>query len=132
MLNLKQPWDSETNRQALQHNADFYQAKGLPPGMTRMLLVTGPGTLYDGDREPKQRGISNPSETICAIYVGADKAVPWTKPADFVLDPENPKAGLGEPEGGKYFVLMHDGSVRQLQADMDPLEFLQLCQLEKI
>lgn len=65
--------------------------------------------------------------TLLAIELPTDKAVPWTKPADFVLDPQKPLEGLGKiPAEGLIAVTM-DGAVYRIPPDIKPEDFKALC-----
>ncbi|QDT66850.1 hypothetical protein [Calycomorphotria hydatis] len=127
----EQPWRIALGRETKQYEPNRL---GGRDGRTQFLLVTGPGTLFDPgiprsgsmllvDISPRA------AETIpLLIEVGPDRAVPYDSNEDFVLDPERPKAGLGDV-GREFLVLMADGSVRRFPSDMTPQAFLVLCQL---
>ncbi|MEK6237155.1 MAG: DUF1559 domain-containing protein, partial [Planctomycetales bacterium] len=59
------------------------------------------------------------SNTIGIVEVNADKAVFWTKPADFEVTPENLKNGLGGNRDGIHVAIM-DGTGRVLIKDIPP------------
>jgi len=73
--------------------------------------ATGLGRISDGT-----------SNTLAIVEAMPDNAVPWTKPDDIEFDPEQPLAGVGNPQrpGGLFAVGMMDGSVRMFTLDIDP------------
>lgn len=131
-------WDSEHNKQFLPRIPPVFRNTNAKAeeGLTSIVLVTGPGTAFAIEKQGEagrvygarfgdiRDGLSN---TILAIELPADKAVPWTKPADFVLDPDKPLEGLGKipPEG--LFALLLDGAVRRIPPDIKPADFKALC-----
>ena len=119
------PESTESWRVALGKATNQYESNGLrdTDGRTRILLVTGPGTLFD--EQMRDAGSSRavemaqrPADTIpLALTVGPDKAVPVEESSDFVFDPSNPKAALGDVEDS-FLVVMADGSIHQYPAEI--------------
>ena len=66
------------------------------------------------------------SHTIVLVEADADRAVPWTKPADWECDPEHPLAGLGDAHPGGFNAAFADGSVLFLSKSIDPKIFYAL------
>ncbi len=105
-------------------SAEAYFVRSDTPGKTRYLLITGPGTAFDFESDRLVSLIDvetdrRPSAFFpLVVVVGPDAAVPWDQPGDFVLDPENPRQGLGIPEGPIH-VLVADGTVREIPADVE-------------
>ena len=56
-------------------------------------------------------------------WVGADKAVPWTKPVDLIFDPSNPKAALGEISDEGFHAIFLDGHTETLPKFISADEF---------
>lgn len=134
----QEAWDSEHNKKLLARIPNVYETPdaNLDEGLTGIVLVTGPGTAFAIEKELENGAIQGPtfeditdgfSKTLLAIELPADKAVPWTKPADFVLDPDKPLEGLGKipPEG--LLAVMMDGSVHRIPPDIKPEDFKALC-----
>ena len=130
------PQSDENWRVALGRSTNQFEPNSFKDSRnkTRILLLTGPGTFFENR---KQGGGSNrqlsrtmrAAETIAlAIAVGPDKAVPLSDPAEFVIDPQDPTAGLGS-EIAYFQVLMADGSVKDFPTDMSPIAFKVLCQV---
>lgn len=131
-------WDSEHNKTFLERMPPAFAAPALDAaddGKTRIVLVTGPGTAWD--KAPEEPGIGlgpkfshftdGSGNTIVAIELPADKAVRWTEPVDFVLNPDDPLDGLRPlpPEG--LLCLTGDGAVHRIPADIKPEDFHALC-----
>lgn len=104
-------------------------------GKTRLLLITGPGTFFDagnpqgGTRRLIERSPRAASTIPLILVVGPDRAVPVNEPGDFVFDPTDPKAGIGEVDD-PFLVVMADGSVRQFPKSISPAVFTVLCQIK--
>jgi prepilin-type processing-associated H-X9-DG protein len=134
-----QPWDSATNLPAAQSEVESYScpAVELPRDeqnrwLTPYVLVTGPGTIFPGDKPVAIKditdGLSNTLLSVEAIGLG----IVWSEPRDFDVarDPlgfnlpgKNPGRSPGllssyHPEGAN--VVFADGSVRTLSAQTDP------------
>ena len=66
------------------------------------------------------------ANTLLAVYAGADKSVPWSKPDDLPFHPEDPAAALGAiPDAGTLAVFW-DTQVRNLPKDIDRLQLKSL------
>lgn len=118
-----EPWDSEHNLKLLEKMPSVFAstALDLKPGHTAYLVPTGEGMIFHGDQKTKISAITDgTSNTILIVEANADRAVPWTKPADLAIDLENPLAGLGnvyDKEG--FLVLIADGSVKFIAKAID-------------
>lgn len=123
-----EPWDSPHNIKLLEHMPIAYQTPGVTKaGHTSIMTFSGPGAPFiDGKPGPKWRDIKDGEErTIFAIRAGADKAVPWTKPADIPLDSKDPIKGLGS-FGPMTDALVFSGNVIQIPQTVSPWELLRL------
>ncbi|MBW3542201.1 MAG: DUF1559 domain-containing protein, partial [Planctomycetes bacterium] len=119
-FNLDEPWDSEQNKALIEQMPDVYAPlQGEPNGKTSMHVFIGENAAFGGETGPKFAQITDgASNTILVVEAGPDTAVEWTKPGGLELNPENPKEALGDiPEGGLN-VLMMDGAVRRVAADI--------------
>jgi uncharacterized protein DUF1559 len=133
---LDEPWDSPHNLKLVARMPRVFDVPfdAKVPGHTFVQVFVGPGTAFekrtngDGWRCPEDfpDGSSN---TILVAH--AAKAVPWTKPADIVYDPNQPVPELGVVFPGisrlpllgarsthMKLVVMGDASVRQLPFDL--------------
>lgn len=104
-------------------------------GKTRLLLVTGPGTLFDrtnAEWGSRERGVQawRSTDTIpLLIVVGPNVAVGVEEERDFVFDPKDPKAGLGDADD-PFLVVMANGMIRALPKSISREAFTALCQID--
>lgn len=127
---LNEPWDSPNNKPLIAKMPTTYAATGtkVEEGKTRLLLVTGPLTAYGGNSPPPLSSFRDgTSNTLLVVEAGADKAVEWTKPEDFVLNGANPLAGLGEIANAGFTALFCDGSVTTIPKTIPASAFRALC-----
>ena len=114
-----EPWDSEHNIKLLDKMPDVFRNPNVPESNeTNYLAVTGKGTAFDGSGGKKisdfRDGTSN-----SVMFVEADKTVPWTKPADFEVDWDDPLAGLGNVRPGIFLIGLADGSTTVVSETID-------------
>jgi hypothetical protein len=125
---LNEAWDSPTNRELLKYMPESFAHPGdKDVEKTRVQVFTGPGTPFEVKLEdPRPRGpqmqslVDGTSKTIMAIATAADRAVPWTEPRDIVFDEAKPLESLGPIDPTGTPVIMFDGSVQTISADIDP------------
>jgi hypothetical protein len=126
---LDEPWDSEHNLKLLERMPSVYADPSAPAeqvarGLTTVQVLSGKGTPFAAPgRGLRAGGISDGmSRTIAIVEATPDKAVPWTKPEDIEFNPDQPLAGVGNPQrpGGMFVGGMLDGSVRMIAPDLDP------------
>jgi hypothetical protein len=113
-----EPWDSKHNMQLLAQMPEALKNPLVPdPTATNYLATRGAGTFWEDGKAKLTFAeiLDGTSNTIMVVEANADKAVPWTKPADLDVDPSNPQAGLGalRPAGG-FQALFGDGSVQPI------------------
>ena len=126
-FHLDEPWDSEHNIQLLPQMPEIFRTlssstETLEPGMTVYLRPVGNGAFPEtGSETPVEfRDFAGgASSTICLVEADADRAVPWTQPADYQFDPADPHAGLGGLRIGGFNVAMGDGSTQFLSDDTE-------------
>ncbi|MEX0703302.1 MAG: DUF1559 domain-containing protein [Planctomycetales bacterium] len=137
---FEEPWESEHNKQFLARMPAVFADPAKPDatdGKTRIVVVTGPGTAFESyyrEGQDLARGTrfqditDGLHNTIMAVVVPEEKAVPWTKPEDFVFDPKEPFKGLGGkmPAEG-LLVVACDTRVHLLPPDTTPEMFSALC-----
>lgn len=97
---LNEPWDSDHNKALVDRMPSIFEPVGgdAEPGYTQILAVVGKGLAFEPD---EQRGLrireiqDGTSKTIAVVEADDTYAVPWTKPAEYYLPPDNPLIGLG-------------------------------------
>ena len=98
-FNLDEPWYSPNNRELIQQMPWNYASPTsrfeMEEGKTHFLAVYGPDAMFYKNTKLDYGDISDgSSNTIMLVEAGHDRAVIWTKPEDYDLDPEYPIAGL--------------------------------------
>lgn len=131
-FHLDEPWDSEHNRTLIPKMPALFADPEMPDlaaaGRTTTLLPVGEGTAFEGREGKSYRDIPDgTSNTILAVEVVAERAVPWTKPEDWEVDLADPLRGVRRPEGekrgGVFTAAYCDGSVRVIHSNIDPTAF---------
>jgi hypothetical protein len=127
---LDEPWDSEHNRKLVAEMPELYadpdpSVRGsLEAGQTTFAVPMGAGTVFDGREGMALQSITDgTSNTILVIEVVPEKAVVWTKPADWEVDLDDPMKGVAGSDRDVITALFCDGSVRTLRKNVDPRAF---------
>jgi len=108
-----EPWDSLHNKKLIAKLPVVFDQKSIWPrnyGRTKTKVVTGPGTLFDAQKEAKKPALA----TILAVESGDPSPVWWTKPADRPAAPGKPPEVFADYDFSSCWVLFTDGSVKQL------------------
>lgn len=85
----EEPWDGPHNRRSLRKIPDLFQPPQRQDEKTHLVLVTGPGTIYEDGRQARASSCSDGlEETILAVAVDDAFAVPWTSSQDYAFRPE--------------------------------------------
>jgi hypothetical protein len=115
-----EPWDSKHNMQLLAQMPEALKNPLVPdPTSTVYLAPRGEGTFWEDGKTKMSFAqiLDGTSNTIMAVEANADKAVPWTKPADLDVDFRNPMADLGVLRPGGFLALFGDGSVQTISKE---------------
>lgn len=120
-----EPWDSPHNLALLQYMPDIFRAVGDPADSvtTRVQGFTGSSAPFPTAGTNTTTGLrfnqisDGSSNTIAFTEVGADHAVPWSKPSDMPYNANNPFSALGDL-GSVLLTAMFDGSVQTKSASM--------------
>lgn len=122
-FHLDEPWDSPHNKKLLTRMPDVFQnpTSPMPEGKTNYLAVVGKECVFDGSAEGMklQKITDGLSNTILLVEADSDRAVEWTKPADWQFDVKNPKNGLGSLRPGGWLTAFADGSVMLIDGTID-------------
>ncbi len=111
---LDEPWDSQHNIKLLSKMPAVFQNTSIPTdeGETVFQLPMGEGTMFNEERSTRFRDILDGlSNTAMVVQTDADSAVPWSKPVDLSIDPDDPAADIGFVDG-QTVVLIGDGSTK--------------------
>lgn len=121
---LDEPWDSPHNKPLVDRMPSAFKSPGsdLDDGYTNYLAVVGPNTVItSGDKPASMRNIRDgTSNTIMIVEADDAYAAIWTKPDDYVIDPDQPLYGLGGIWTGIFYAGLADGSVLRIPASADP------------
>ncbi len=121
-FHLDEPWDSPHNRKLIEQMPPVYRAPGsrAGPGKTNYLGAAGTSGIFAGPKGSAiRRVVDGTSNTLMVVEVNDQAAVTWTKPGDFVPDPERPVARLLGLRRGGFLAAFCDGSVRLIPATID-------------
>jgi hypothetical protein len=111
-----EPWDSPKNMTMFDRMYVFYEDSSrpqLPAGHTYFQLMTGPKTIFNGEKRTLASIKDGLANTILVAI--ATEEVPWTKPQDIVYDPQGPLPRLGDPCKSRILVGFADGRVLWLE-----------------
>jgi hypothetical protein len=116
---LDEPWDSEHNKKLIARIPKVYRSpkiKDSRPGLTTYLAPINKDFVFTGTSKGlRLKDISDgTSNTVVVIDVSDETGVPWTKPADLVVNKKDPWKGLLGHYPGFVLVGMADGSVLRL------------------
>jgi prepilin-type processing-associated H-X9-DG protein len=128
IYDMNQAWDSPVNASAKSTMPQVYNCPSDPNQgqFTDYVVVTGPETIFDGDKGTKFSGITDGLSNTIMVVEATGANIGWTEPRD--LDFGQMSLAIGSQPGncvhslhtGGANVLMADGSVRFLKTDLDP------------
>ena len=125
-FHLDEPWDSEHNRALIERMPSTYHC---PSGSSRRsdrskttyLTPRGKATIFPGPEGVKLQNITDgTSNTIFVVDASDDRAVTWTKPDDWDVDPKFDLKGILGHHPGGVEVGFADGSVRFIKDSVAP------------
>lgn len=114
-FHLNEPWDSPHNKTLLDRMPPVYRtARVKTPGHTSLLGIVhrADGFLTGGTGRRLADVRDGFANTMCIIEVGPDKAVPWTKPAEYSFEETDPLGGIGKLSSKSFRCLLLDGTPR--------------------
>ena len=123
-FHLDEPWDSPHNIELVKRMpavfADPEHRELAKEGKTTYLVPVGPGTVFDTDDGIDFRDIKDgTSKTIMIVVAAPDRAVEWTRPADWEVDMDKPLDGLDAPVRDKFVAAFCDGHIEILPVNVD-------------
>ncbi|QDS96809.1 DUF1559 family PulG-like putative transporter [Adhaeretor mobilis] len=117
-FHLDEPWNSEHNLKFAETVVPVY--RDPDPSIRRELKehfyttylgVAGPGTVFQGAEGVKYKEITDgTSNTALIVEVTPDRAVPWTKPADWEVDRKKPFQGVQRKDRDGFVTVFCDGA----------------------
>ena len=122
-FHLDEPWDSPHNRTLVDRMPTVYAHpdEATEAGTTVYLRPRGEDFLFAPGKKVSFRNITDgTSNTLAAVETIAPKAVVWSQPADFDIDPNAPKAAVTDGERQGFHALQADGAVLFLSSEIDP------------
>ena len=111
---LDEPWNSPHNKALIPKMPEAFKSPtgDLEAGHTSYLAISGPGTVFENGKGKSLREITDgASNTLLLVEADADKAVVWTRPADFTMNPDSPTDGLTATYEGGFQGASCDGGV---------------------
>lgn len=122
-FHLDEPWDSEHNLALVEKMPLVYKhpSSDAPAGHTVYQAIVGDEIGLKSEGDTGLRNITDgTSNTIAAVEVEDEFAVPWTKPDDVAIDPDDPWPPLGGHNTEGVTALFFDGSVRLIPYWLEP------------
>jgi hypothetical protein len=125
-FHLDEPWDSPHNIRLVERMPAIYADPALAElaaaGNTTYQVPLHEATVFPPAREGvKINEIEDgTSKTVMAVEVESPRAVPWTKPADWQVDQDDPLAGVKQLDRETFLAAYCDGSVRTISIAIDP------------
>ena len=125
-FHLDEPWDSPHNKPLIERMPTSYVCpsgsdKRVDRGKTTYLTLRGKATIFPGSEGIKVQKITDgTSNTIFTVDAPSSRAVTWTKPDDWDVEPNaDLKQIFGRhPEGTSFGFA--DGSVHFIKDTIDP------------
>lgn len=130
---LNEPWDSPHNKPLLARMPDVFRAVDEPDDSTttRFVVLDGPGSLFEGGQFRSLKEVSDPvSETMMLAMLPRERAVPWTKPEDALIDPAEPLRSFEpmDPRGFEFMTV--EGALLRWRPQGTPAQFLALLSFQ--
>ena len=126
--NFNEPWDSPHNQVVTSTVIPTYKCPSAPdrPTETNYMVITGPGTLFEGAEACSIAKISDGTSNTILVVEVAGTGVNWAEPRDLDASKFSPPFSPPRPDApGSYHpaglnVVLGDGSTRFLSNSIDP------------
>ena len=124
-FHLDEAWDSPHNKALLANMPPVFacpqSGHAHSKGLATYRLVVGEGTAFPGREGIGIRDITDgTSNTIMAVEVDDEHAVPWTKPEGLPFNEANPREGIGGQFPGGFNAATCDGAVHFIADTLAP------------
>lgn len=126
-----EPWDSPVNAMVTETVLPIFQCpaelvSGTP--VTNYMVITGPGTVFEGERAPALRDILDGTSNTLLIVEVAGSGTQWAEPVDLDASQLAVPFGAvanspGSQHPGGVQAAMCDGSVQFLPYNISPTTF---------
>ena len=113
------PWNAKVNRPLVNMGPSVFRSDFGEPNSaveTSFVLITGPGTAFEGDKAVKVADMPNGISNVAIAVEVRSSGVMWSEPRDLPIDELGDLLQSGKLLGqnGMVSVLMADGSVREI------------------
>jgi len=124
-FHLDEAWDSEHNRKLISRMPKIYLSplsRLGPEHKTVYLLPVGKDTIFPAHEKGTRISdiTDGTSNTIMIVEAADSHGVIWTKPEDLKVKSKEPLAGLTDGQRKGFNTAFADGSVRFIQASINP------------
>ena len=137
-FHLDESWDSPHNLSLLPLIPLIFSEPAATDGFTTILATSGEGTIFElvNSSFGKNSISDGVSKTTLAVRANIDQAVEWTRPVDWVFNPEDPTRGLGSsefepnqrPESRGFYAVFADSTVRFISNQITDANFSAMVQ----
>ena len=134
---LDEPWDSEHNRKLVPRMPRVYQDTmgggdtNNRLGKTVVQVPVGAGSIFSSDTPVKFRDMKDgSSNTILLVEVAQNKAVEWTRPMDWKVNPASPTDGLFSEGEATTAAALADSSVQRVSRKVDSKNLLKAITMD--
>lgn len=129
-FDLKEPWDSPTNKPLLDLIPDEYVNYNRFDTNTNLQLFVNGTALFSESEEKDKSEISDAPKIALLAEVDDAMAVPWTAPFDYEVTTQPLDRGLGNMRSDGLFVGWMTGDAALWPAPIDPAQLMRAITFE--